>query len=113
MILTRSPRRPRKQKRWPLSGSRAAKPPGPAATATESPCAYRCDRSPATPARRPERGSWSLSPIQEIEDAFQRAHVGAGPDPNPSPVRKLDFDAAIGAGCFTGAAIAARLAALR
>ena len=54
ITFNRSPRRPRKQNRWPPNGSSAA-PPEPAATGWRTLCADPCARSPATPNARRDR----------------------------------------------------------
>ena len=62
ITFSRSPRRPRKQNRWPLSGSRCST----SCTCSagwRSPSACRCGRSPATPARRSGTGSSAPVPL--------------------------------------------------
>ena len=88
ITFNRSPRRPRKQNRWPpkriapkhlLHLQRQAR---------QSPCAYPCARSPATPARPSGSGS---SPLQDIEDPGQGSGVDASTDDYAPPAAQHDL----------------------
>ena len=95
ITFKRSPRRPRKQNRWPLKGSRRK---------TSWTCKRQRREAPAhvgVPGRQPHphagrNRDHGLPPIDNIENALQGAHVGAGPNPHAPPVQKLDLDAIIG-----------------
>src|SRR5215217_3527548 len=74
-----------------MATHRGAAPPGPAARGRESPCACRCARSPATPARRLAPGSSRL--IQNAHDPPQRDLVEVPAHQNAPAVRTQDLKA--------------------
>lgn len=83
ITFRRLPRRPRKQNRWPPSGSRCNTP-VPAMPAPESPSACRYSRSRAIPARRQATGSSWPSISQRRHDCAQRRRANRARDPHPS-----------------------------
>jgi len=72
------------------SADRAAVPPAPAATGSQSPSSCQCGQSPAIPAHRSEPESWQrFKPTHEPQ---QRLHVSVAIDNNASAVRDHNLD---------------------
>src|SRR3954452_12336446 len=97
MLLGRHARSPSKDrpgvhesKTAARSADHVATPPAPEATGSQRPSACRCDRSPATPGRRSELGSWqSLKPTH---DPKQGLHIYVAIDNNAPTVRAHNLD---------------------
>ena len=89
--LISPPRRPRNTNRCPLCGSRlsvsctmSAKP--------SNPCACRCGRPPARPARRSGPGSSPPLASPAPSSALHRPSIDRPGDPHPAASRQLDLD---------------------